>query len=199
MLSIRLQRIGRRNDPVFRVIVTEKTRGPKSGKHVELLGSYDPRQKRIQLKPDRIKYWISEGAEVSDTVHNLLIHEKVIEGKKINVLPRKSPIVKSDLSEEPSKEVGEKAPLKAEKTAGGEGVSSGENEESSGKVDDGAPTARTGVVSEEKREEKSKKEKTEEKPEEKSDGGKGEEVPTSEEAEIPTAAKGQSVEDEEQK
>lgn len=96
MLKIRLQRIGRRNDPAFRVIVTESTRGPKSGNHVELLGSYDSRQDMAQLKADRIKHWIKQGAQVSPTVHNLLINEKVIEGKKINVLPRKSPVIREE-------------------------------------------------------------------------------------------------------
>jgi len=99
MLTIRLQRIGRRNDPAFRVIVTESARGPKSGKNVELLGSYNPRGHSSQLKEERIKYWISQGAQVSPTVHNLLINEKIIEGTKINVLPRKSPVVKEKQAE----------------------------------------------------------------------------------------------------
>jgi small subunit ribosomal protein S16 len=68
-----------------------------------MLGSYDPRADRVELKADRIKHWISMGATVSDTVHNLLISQKIIEGKKINVLPRKSP---------PKKE-GEEAPVAA--------------------------------------------------------------------------------------
>lgn len=103
MLKIRLQRIGRKNDPAFRVIVTESARGAKSGNHIELLGSHNPRQHTTNLKPERIKYWISKGAQVSGTVHNLLVNEKVVEGKKVNVLPRKSPIVK-DTTEEVAEE-----------------------------------------------------------------------------------------------
>ncbi len=91
---IRLQRRGRTNDPSFRVILVESKRGPKSGNYLEMLGSYDPRTARIALEGERIKHWISKGAQVSDTVHNLLISQKVIEGKKKNVLPRKSPIQK---------------------------------------------------------------------------------------------------------
>ena len=102
MLKIRLQRIGRKNDPAFRVVVTESTRGTKSGNHIELLGSHNPRQHTTNLKPERIKYWISKGAQTSDTVHNLLVSEKVLEGKKINVLPRKSPVVKEAAEEQPS-------------------------------------------------------------------------------------------------
>jgi small subunit ribosomal protein S16 len=55
-----------------------------------MLGSYDPRVNTATLQADRIKHWMSQGAQPSDTVHNLLITHKVIEGKKINVLPKKT-------------------------------------------------------------------------------------------------------------
>ena len=87
VLTIRLQRVGRKNDPSFRVILVEAKRAAKTGNFQELLGSYDARSDRVDLKADRIKYWISMGTTVSDTVHNLLISQKIIEGKKINVLP----------------------------------------------------------------------------------------------------------------
>jgi len=91
MLTIRLQRVGRKNDPSFRVILVEAKRAAKTGNYKEMLGSYDARTDRVELKAERIKYWIGMGTTVSDTVHNLLISQKIIEGKKINVLPRKSP------------------------------------------------------------------------------------------------------------
>ncbi len=100
MLKIRLQRVGRKNDSSFRVVVTDSKRGPKSGDNVELLGSYNPHSNNIQIDGDRVKHWMSVGAQVSDTMHNLLIREKIIEGKKINVLPKKSPIVKETTEEE---------------------------------------------------------------------------------------------------
>ncbi len=106
MLKIRLQRVGRKNNPAFRVVVTDSKRGPKSGDNVELLGSYNPNSNNIQIDGDRVKYWTSVGAQVSDTMHNLLIREKIIEGKKINVLPKKNPIIKENTEEE--KEVEEK-------------------------------------------------------------------------------------------
>lgn len=87
MLMIRLQRIGRTNDPSFRIVVTEKTASPKAGTYVELVGNYDPRQKRVALKEDRIKYWLSQGAKASGTVHNLLVTAKVTQGPKIDVSP----------------------------------------------------------------------------------------------------------------
>lgn len=104
MLKIRLQRVGRKNDASFRVVVTDSKRGVKSGGNVEILGSYSPRTNKAQIKSDRVKYWMSVGAGVSDTVHNLLIDNKIIEGKKVNVLPKKSPIVKEKSEEEEKKE-----------------------------------------------------------------------------------------------
>ncbi len=96
MLTIRLQRRGRKNDPSFRVILVESKRAAKTGNFQEVLGSYDPRVDRTELKTDRIKHWMSMGATVSDTVHNILVSQKVIDAKKRNVLPRKSPPKKDE-------------------------------------------------------------------------------------------------------
>jgi len=91
MLKIRLQRTGRKNNAAFRVVLTDSKNSTKSGKFKEILGSYDLKKGEISFKKERITYWMSNGAQVSDTVHNFLVKEKVIEGKKKNVLPRKSP------------------------------------------------------------------------------------------------------------
>lgn len=97
MLMIRLQRVGRKNIPTFRVVLTDKRNSTKSGKYLEALGAYDPRQGGIkQFKADKIKYWISQGAKPSGTLWNLLVNEKIIKGKKINVLPGKSSLKKGD-------------------------------------------------------------------------------------------------------
>lgn len=90
MLKIRLQRTGRKNDPFFRLIVAEQARKPKTSQFSEILGFYNVKQGIFEAKADRVKYWIGVGAQASPTVHNLLISKKVIEGKKINVLPKKS-------------------------------------------------------------------------------------------------------------
>ncbi len=90
MITIRLTRVGKKNDPSFRVIVVESKRKPQPGNYLEMVGSYDPRTDRIDLKADRIKHWISMGAQTSDTVHNLLVSNKIIDAKKINVLPKKT-------------------------------------------------------------------------------------------------------------
>ena len=89
---IRFQRIGRTNDPAFRIVVLEKERAAKAGNIVELLGTYNPRSKARPLNEERVKHWISMGAQPTGSIHNLLVNKKVIEGKKINVLSKKSPI-----------------------------------------------------------------------------------------------------------
>lgn len=88
MLKVRLQRTGRRNGPSFRIVVLEHTSGPKAGKVVEKVGTYNPRTKTRTLDAERVKYWLSVGAKASDTVHNLLISAGIIEGEKISVLPK---------------------------------------------------------------------------------------------------------------
>lgn len=90
MLIIRLQRVGRVHEPSFRIVLTDSKNGPKSGKSVEVLGSYDARKDKgtNHIDAEKVKYWISKGAKLSETVHNLLIDQKVITGKKINVLPK---------------------------------------------------------------------------------------------------------------
>ncbi len=60
-----------------------------------MLGSYDPRFDKPVINAERVKYWIGFGAKPTDTMHNLLVTQKIIEGKKINVLSRKSPIIKA--------------------------------------------------------------------------------------------------------
>lgn len=92
MLTIRLTRKGKKNQPFFRVIVIDKRRTAKGGNAVEVLGNVDPLTKKRNFKKDRILYWISKGAKPSPSVHNLLVSEKIIDAKKINVSkkPKKS-------------------------------------------------------------------------------------------------------------
>ena len=90
MLTIRLTRVGKKKDPSFRVIVVDASKKVKTGNYLEMVGSYDPRSDRVELKAERIREWIKNGATVSDTVHNLLVSQKIIVAKKINVLPKKT-------------------------------------------------------------------------------------------------------------
>ncbi|MBU6427123.1 30S ribosomal protein S16 [Patescibacteria group bacterium] len=96
MLAIRLQRTGRKHEPTFRVVLTDSKNGPKSGKYLKNLGWYDTRlkNKAEQLKTDEIKHWVSKGAKLSITLHNFLVNQKIIDGKKLNALPKKTPIKK---------------------------------------------------------------------------------------------------------
>jgi len=82
MLAIRLARVGRRKKPQYRVVVSEKTKD-MLGDYLELLGTYDPHDKKAILKEDRINHWIKMGAQLSNTVNNLFIKEGLIkDGKK---------------------------------------------------------------------------------------------------------------------
>ena len=90
MLIIRLKRTGRTNDPSFKIVVGEKIYSPKSGKHLAYLGSYNPKTKATVIDADAAKNWISKGAQLSDTINNLFINKGIIQGKKINVLPKKT-------------------------------------------------------------------------------------------------------------
>ncbi|MES2314853.1 MAG: 30S ribosomal protein S16 [Patescibacteria group bacterium] len=111
MLIIRLQRTGRKHEPTFRVVLTDSKNGPKSGKYLKNLGWYDSRlkNKADQLDTEAIKKWVKDGAKLSDTLHNFLVSQKVITGKKVNVLPKKTPI-KKDVPPEAAKPVEAPAP-----------------------------------------------------------------------------------------
>ncbi|MFZ2500454.1 MAG: 30S ribosomal protein S16 [Minisyncoccia bacterium] len=88
---IRFQRIGRTNDPAFRIAVLEKERAAKAGNIVEQVGTYNPRSKALTLNEEAIKSWIAKGAQPTDSIRNLLINKGVITGKKVNVLSKKTP------------------------------------------------------------------------------------------------------------
>ena len=117
MLVIRLLRTGKKNQPFFKIVVTDKKNPPRGGRFLENLGSLNPLktkrrppqaagnsrakgaefpsgeaklsvQKDLNLNRERIKYWLSVGAKPSARIHNLLVDEKIIEGKKINVFKK---------------------------------------------------------------------------------------------------------------
>ncbi len=82
MLTIRLRRTGRKNKPMFRVIISERSKTPQS-KALEFLGSYNPYSKELQINGERVKHWLEKGASMSNTVNNLLIDKGIIQGEKI--------------------------------------------------------------------------------------------------------------------
>jgi small subunit ribosomal protein S16 len=77
VLMIRLARIGKKKHPHYRVVVTEKAR-PRNGRFVEIVGTYDPSKKpaAVNLDQERVKYWLSKGAQPSDTVRSFLRNQK---------------------------------------------------------------------------------------------------------------------------
>jgi small subunit ribosomal protein S16 len=72
-VRIRLKRTGTKNQPVFRVVVTD-SRSPRDGKFIEELGTYHPRRKgdNVTMDLERARYWISQGAQPSETVASFI-------------------------------------------------------------------------------------------------------------------------------
>jgi small subunit ribosomal protein S16 len=122
MLIIRFSRVGKKNKAQFKIMLQEHTFAP-GGKHVEILGSYDPHKKIAVLKEERIKYWLSKGAKASDTVHNLLVSKNIIsDRKKVVKIPQKSVAqltdgeeVKAEEAKAEDKKLEEKKEVKTEK------------------------------------------------------------------------------------
>jgi len=73
LLAIRLARMGKKKKPFYRVVVIEKRRA-RDSRFVEVVGTYDPLKDpaQVNLKADRVHYWLSQGAQPSDTVRSLL-------------------------------------------------------------------------------------------------------------------------------
>ena len=80
MLRIRLRRTGRTKAPHYRVVVADQ-RAPRDGDFVEIVGHYNPRSadKELVLKEERIRHWLEQGAQPSETVHRLLHKQGLIE------------------------------------------------------------------------------------------------------------------------
>ena len=106
MLTIRLSRIGKKNEPMYRLIISEKTKDPY-GRALEILGSYNPYTKEFQAKEERIKYWLSQGSGMSPTVNNLLVEKGIIKNKKVKA--SKSGKKKKAGKEEEKKDEGKKS------------------------------------------------------------------------------------------
>ena len=91
---IRLQRVGRKHETAFRLVLTDKRNSTKSGRYLKVLGSYDPRKSTEHFDKDNIQKAIASGARLSITANNLLVEHGVIQGTKINAQPRRTPKAK---------------------------------------------------------------------------------------------------------
>jgi len=77
MVRIRFTRMGRKHLPHYRIVVTPN-REKRDSKPIEFLGTYSPLSKLMEIKKDRVEYWLSVGAQPSKTVKNLLVKNKII-------------------------------------------------------------------------------------------------------------------------
>ncbi len=93
MLTIRLQRTGKKNQADFRIVLAEKE-APVKKKHLEVLGSYSPRKKTFKVTEERVKYWITQRVEMSPTVHNLFVGKGLLDAKKVKAFntPKKAEV-----------------------------------------------------------------------------------------------------------
>jgi small subunit ribosomal protein S16 len=107
MLKIILSRTGKKKQAYFKILVTQKEKDPW-GTYLENLGNYNPRSKQLELKADRIKYWLSQGAQPSATIWNMLVDKGLVEGKKQKV---------SLISKKRSAKIAEKTKAAKEKEA----------------------------------------------------------------------------------
>ncbi len=124
MIRIRLFRTGRKKQPFYKIVVTDKNNPPRSGRFIEDLGYYDPLTKQCDIKEDKAKHWIGEGASVSDTVYNLFIKKGVVVGKKrpVHAISKKEIVEEAStdkksaegipVTEEPTKETSEEVDKK---------------------------------------------------------------------------------------
>jgi small subunit ribosomal protein S16 len=122
MLMMRLQRVGRKNDPSFRIVVTDKRESVASGRNIDLLGFYSPKAGTIEIDAEKAKHWLKNGVQPSVTVHNMLVTKKIIDAKKKNALSKKSPIVDEEALKKAKEEAEAEAKaeadaLEAQKTA----------------------------------------------------------------------------------
>ena len=87
MLVIRLTRVGKKKQPSYRIVVQEKARDPW-GDYVEKLGHYNPltNPATLVIKEERLQHWISKGAQPSDTLWNLFIERKLVNGDKRRIV-----------------------------------------------------------------------------------------------------------------
>lgn len=88
MLKIRLSRVGRKNRPLFRVVVSEKSKPVKSG-YITSLGTWDPVKKKLEIDQKETTKWLEKGAKPSDTVNNLFVKNKIIKGKIVKTSKEK--------------------------------------------------------------------------------------------------------------
>jgi small subunit ribosomal protein S16 len=82
MLKIRLRRRGKNKYATYRIVVAEHS-APVKGRFVADLGFYNPHSKELSIKKEDVTQWMSKGAQLSATVHNLLVNHKLLDAPKL--------------------------------------------------------------------------------------------------------------------
>lgn len=82
MLVIRLQRIGKKHQAAFRIVLQD-SKWKLQGKALELLGFYNPHTKEKQFQTERVKFWLAKGAQPSSTLHNMFVDAGIVIGEKV--------------------------------------------------------------------------------------------------------------------
>ncbi|MFA5386178.1 MAG: 30S ribosomal protein S16 [Candidatus Paceibacterota bacterium] len=127
MLAIKLQRIGKKKQGSFRVVVSEKR--SKMSSSIEDLGFFNPYSDKLSISKEKVSYWMKEGAQPTDSVFNLLITAGIIEGKKKAVhakSKKQAEEVKAQPAQQPAEQIAETpaeekpAPASDESSAGKE-------------------------------------------------------------------------------
>jgi small subunit ribosomal protein S16 len=98
MLAIKLQRVGKKHQPSYRLVVAEK-RSKMAGPPVEDLGSYNTFNKKSAINKERVSHWLRVGAQPTTTVHNFLVKEGVLAGAKMAVKMKKKAAVEKPAAE----------------------------------------------------------------------------------------------------
>ncbi|MBI4708730.1 MAG: 30S ribosomal protein S16 [Candidatus Portnoybacteria bacterium] len=165
MLIIRLTRRGKKNDPSFKIVVTEAS-NPIRGKFLEELGYYIPKLKEKSFDKERILHWIKQGAKCSPTIHNLLVSEGIIQGQKVKAwrpkkkegsAQEKEVSDAPEKSEEETKKVSEsQADEKPEVVDNKKGLKTEESKPETVKQKEEKPEGSSEIKQEEKKEENNK-------------------------------------------
>ena len=77
MVKIRLTRTGRKNYATYRIVITE-AREKRDSKFIEFIGHYNPHTKDLQINEERAKYWISVGAQPTESVQRMLVKQNLV-------------------------------------------------------------------------------------------------------------------------
>ncbi len=84
MISIKLRPVGKRKQISYRIVVLPK-KSKLVGKYIDDLGWYNPHTNKFSISSEKAKKWIANGAQPTDTVHNILIDAKIVDGPKIKL------------------------------------------------------------------------------------------------------------------